>query len=138
LEARKQKSTVEAKMGFDRILVVDDDEDIRMIAEMSLGEVGGWQVRVAESGRRALELALEHAPDVILLDFMMPGMSGKDTFFAFAANPKLSGVPVIFLTARAQKSEVEALVNMGARGVIPKPFDPMTLSDEIRGMLEPT
>jgi len=125
-------------MGFDRILVVDDDEDIRMIAEMSLREVGGWQVSVAESGTQALALGQEQVPDVILLDFMMPGMSGKDTFLAFASNPKLSGIPVIFLTARAQRSEVESLKQMGARGVIPKPFDPMTLSDEVRRILEPT
>ncbi len=123
-------------MGVDRVLVVDDDEDIRMIAELSLHEIGGWQVLLAKSGAQALEIAQNEVPDVILLDFMMPGMSGRDTFLAFAANPKLCCVPIIFMTARVQRSEVEALERIGAKGVIAKPFDPITLSDEVRRILE--
>lgn len=118
------------------ILLVDDEPDIRTIAEMSLSQVGGWKTVLASSGAQALELAVIHKPDVILLDVMMPEMDGVATFKALAAQPETRDIPVIFMTAKVQSHEKERYVGFGAAGVIPKPFDPMQLPKEILGILE--
>ncbi|PRQ07521.1 response regulator [Enhygromyxa salina] len=118
------------------ILLVDDEPDIRTIAEMSLSHVGGWKTVLASSGAQALELAVTHKPDVILLDVMMPEMDGVATFKALAAQPETRDIPVIFMTAKVQSHEKERYVGFGAAGVIPKPFDPMQLPKEIRGILD--
>jgi CheY-like chemotaxis protein len=118
------------------ILLVDDEPDIRTIAEMSLSQVGGWKTVLASSGAQALELAIIHKPDLILLDVMMPEMDGFATFKALAAQPETRDIPVIFMTAKVQSHEKERYVEFGAAGVIPKPFDPMQLPKEIRGILE--
>ncbi len=117
------------------ILLVDDEPDIRTIAEMSLSHVGGWRTVLASSGREALALAAEHRPDVILLDVMMPEMDGVATFHALAAQPETRDIPVIFMTAKVQSHERERYVGFGAAGVIAKPFDPMRLPQEIEGIL---
>ncbi|MFV8754132.1 response regulator [Nannocystaceae bacterium ST9] len=117
------------------ILLVDDEPDIRTIAEMSLSHVGGWRTVLASSGRDALKLAAEHRPDVILLDVMMPEMDGVATFRALAAQPETRDIPVIFMTAKVQSHERERYVGFGAAGVIAKPFDPMRLPQEIEAIL---
>jgi CheY-like chemotaxis protein len=117
------------------ILLVDDEPDIRTIAELSLSQVGGWKTLLASSGSQALELASKHKPDLILLDVMMPEMDGVATFQKLAQQEDTREIPVIFMTARVQSHERERYVGFGAAGVIAKPFDPMRLPDDIRGIL---
>lgn len=117
------------------ILLVDDEPDIRTIAEMSLSAVGGWRTILASSGKEALALAMAHRPDVILLDVMMPEMDGVATFRELSARPETRDIPVIFMTAKVQSHERERYVGFGAAGVIAKPFDPMRLPKDIEGIL---
>ncbi len=114
-----------------KILIIDDDDDIRRIARLSLGRLGGHDVVDASAGAAGIEQARRDAPDVILLDVMMPVMDGPATLAALRADPATADVPVIFLTAKAMKAEVERLLGLGASGVLTKPFDPRTLSDEL-------
>jgi len=123
-------------MTLRKILLVDDEADIRLIAEISLSNLGGWEVLQAGSGLEALELASRERPDLILLDVMMPGMDGMTTLQKLREQEHGRTTPVIFMTARVQKSEVDRLLALGVRGLIPKPFDPMTLPAEIRSILE--
>ena len=115
-----------------RILMVEDEPDIRMIARLALENVGGFTVRVASSGADALKEAPGFAPDLILLDVMMPGMDGPTTLKALRATPALAATPVVFVTAKVQPAEVAHYRSMGALDVIAKPFDPMTLAETIR------
>jgi CheY-like chemotaxis protein len=115
-----------------KILIVDDDEDIRSVSEVVARRVGQWEVVLAASGEEALERASAEQPDVILLDVMMPGMDGPATLEQLRDDPATSSIPVIFLTAKAQSHEVERYMALGADGVIVKPFEAMTLPDEIR------
>jgi CheY-like chemotaxis protein len=117
------------------ILLVDDEPDIRTIAEMSLSQVGGWKTILASNGAQALELAAKHKPDVILLDVMMPEMDGVSTFKALAAAAETRNIPVIFMTAKVQSHEKADYVGFGAAGVIAKPFDPMRLPSDILSIL---
>ena len=118
-----------------KVLVVDDEEDIRYVARMSLGRIGNMTVIEAKSGAEAISLARSERPDVILLDMMMPGMNGMVTFSALREHEETRVIPVIFLTARASVDEVAGLKTMGARGVVLKPFDPMTLARDITALL---
>jgi CheY-like chemotaxis protein len=122
-------------MDITTILRVDDEPDIRTIAELSLTQVGGWQTILATNGAEALKLAGQHKPDLILLDVMMPEMDGETTFKALAANAETRNIPVIFMTAKVQSHEKERYVGVGAAGVIAKPFDPMRLPTDIRNIL---
>ena len=114
------------------VLLVDDDQNIRFVAQMSLEGLTPWEVIAAESGEDALKRVAEKTPDVILLDMMMPGMDGPATFAKLKERPELTSVPVIFMTAKVQTHEIEGYRQLGAAGVITKPFDPMSLADEIR------
>ena len=116
-----------------RVLLVDDEADIRTIAELCLGELGGYDVMVAASGAEAVELARVTTPDVIVVDMMMPGMDGPTTLAALRALPALTHTPAVFLTARSTPPDAKA---HGACGVIRKPFDPMALADQLRAMTE--
>ncbi|MCP5249581.1 MAG: response regulator [Candidatus Accumulibacter sp.] len=122
--------------SLQKILCVEDDADIRTIAKLALEAVGGIDVELAASGEDALRLAGEVHPDLLLLDVMMPGMDGPATLRALHAMPETAELPAIFLTARTQAGEVAALRALGAVGVITKPFDPMTLADQIRDIWE--
>lgn len=117
-------------------LLVDDDPDIRWIGELALSSVGGWKTFVAPSGVEALVQAEKNTPDVILLDVMMPRMDGPATLEALRANEATALIPVIFCTAKAQRHEVEHLRSLGAVGVIAKPFDPMTLAQQVSALVE--
>lgn len=114
-----------------KILHVDDDDDIRVITRMSLEVVGQFTVHQCASGSEALEAAEAFQPDLFLLDVMMPGMTGEEVWSRLHGNPKLSHVPAIFMTAKAQEKEASFLLSTGAIGVITKPFDPMNLGQEI-------
>jgi CheY-like chemotaxis protein len=119
-----------------KVLVIDDDDDIRRIARLSLASVGGMDVCEANAGALAVSTAGEHRPDVVLLDMMMPGMDGLATFRALRENSATSRIPVVFLTAKAMSSEVQRLKDLGACGVLVKPFDPMALPGLLREMLD--
>jgi two-component system OmpR family response regulator len=119
-----------------KALLVDDEDDIRLIASMSLTLVGGMEVLEAASGVAGLRLAQEEQPDVILLDVMMPVFDGPSTLAALRASAATAAVPVIFLTAKAMPAEVERLKQLGAVGVLTKPFDPMQLPGHVMRTLE--
>ncbi|WP_206074344.1 response regulator [Marinobacter fuscus] len=116
----------------EKVLYVEDDPDIRSIAELALRDVGGFTACLCESGAEALAVIDDFQPDLVLLDVMMPGMDGPQTLKALQSRPQGLPVPVVFMTARLQPAEIEEYLALGAIGVIPKPFDPMTLADEIR------
>jgi CheY-like chemotaxis protein len=118
-----------------KILIVDDDPDIRFIAALSLRRVGGMDVVEADSGVEAVRKALEQQPDVILLDMMMPSMDGTATLATLRATAGTATIPVIFLTAKTVQVEVERMRALGAAGVLTKPFDPRTLPSEIMALL---
>lgn len=117
------------------VLVIDDEDDVRFVANLSLGRVGGMRVLEASSGEEGIALAKQERPDFILLDMMMPGMDGAATFRALRADRETAQIPVVFLTAKAMAKEVQRLLDLGAKGVILKPFDPMTLAREITAIL---
>src|SRR5208283_391579 len=118
-----------------RILIIDDEEDIREVAALSLETVSGWEVIVASSGAQGLARAAEHMPDAILLDVMMPDMDGPTTFRELRKNPATAKIPVLLLTAKVQSSDQRRFADLGVESVLFKPFDPMTLADQISGVL---
>jgi CheY-like chemotaxis protein len=115
-----------------RVLHVDDEPDIRELVEISLGLDPDLHVKSCASGNDALAAAAEWSPDVILMDVMMPVMDGPQTLGRLRERANTAGIPVIFMTARAQMRELAHFLSLGAAGVIPKPFDPMTLADAVR------
>jgi CheY-like chemotaxis protein len=123
-------------LNLSKVLLVDDEPDIRRIGQISLEHVGQWKVVQAQSGLQALSVAADERPDVILLDVMMPELDGPGTFARLRENPATAGIPVIFMTAKAQPHEVASYRALGAAGVIAKPFDPMTLPAEVRTIVE--
>jgi two-component system OmpR family response regulator len=118
-----------------KVLIIDDDADIRLIAGLSLGRVGGMDVIEAASGVEGVRKAREEQPDVILLDIMMPTMDGMETLSALRSQPATAMTPVIFLTAKGAGHEVERMTALGAAGVLVKPFDPRTLSEDVRALV---
>lgn len=114
-----------------KILHVEDDPDIREIARLALETIGGLTVEQCESGTQAVDRAPGVSPDLFLLDMTMPGMDGVQTLSALRALPGMESVPAVFMTARAQVQEQAELLAQGAVAVISKPFDAMTLAQEI-------
>ena len=114
-----------------RILLVEDEADIRTVATLALQAVGGFTVASVSNGHEALEIAPTFVPDLILLDVMMPGLDGPATLHALRAQPQTAEIPVMFVTAKVQPQEVAELRALGALGVIAKPFSPMTLPTTI-------
>ena len=117
------------------VLLIDDEPDIREVVELSLGSVAGWEVLTASSGVDGVELASAQQPDVILLDVMMPGLDGPATLEVLRGRDETRAIPVLFMTAKAQAGELTRYASLGVAGVIPKPFDPMTLSDRVAAAL---
>ena len=117
------------------VLVIDDDPSILYIAQLGLKQNTGWKVLTANSGQEGLAIAEAEQPDVILLDMMMPIMDGLSTLRQVKANPKTRHIPVIFLTAKAQSADRNNFYAQGAQGLIPKPFDPTTLADQVEAFL---
>jgi CheY-like chemotaxis protein len=120
-----------------RVLHVDDESDIREVVELSLGLDPDLVLRSCASGEEALMVVEDWTPGIILLDVMMPVMDGAATLGHLRANPRTSYIPVVFMTARAQKRELDRLRSLGAVGVIPKPFDPMALAASVRVHVSP-
>jgi CheY-like chemotaxis protein len=121
-----------------RVLHVDDEPDIREVVEMSLSLDPEFMVRSCASGADALAASVGWPPDLILLDVMMPAMDGPTTLKHLRARPDTTHIPVVFMTARAQVREIEMFVSLGAIGVIPKPFDPMTLAESVKAYARPS
>lgn len=119
-----------------RVLYVDDEPDIREIAEIALGLDPGLDVRLAASGSQALALLEEWQPDAAMIDVMMPGMHGPQLLERMRERENLKAVKVVFVTARAQRSELQNFATLDAVGVIAKPFDPMTLAAQLRELVE--
>ena len=117
--------------ALQRILHVEDEADIREIVVLALEMIGGFTVESCSSGQEALEKAPNFAPDIILMDIMMPGMDGPETYRQLQQIPDIVGIPVIFMTAKVQSHEVDEYIKLGGVGVISKPFDPTSLSKEI-------
>ena len=115
-----------------RLLYVDDEADIRDVVEMSLEDEPDFELRLCGSCAAAVDQAKTWRPDLLLLDVMMPGLDGPATLEQLRALPGMQSVAAVFVTAKVQAKEIEQLTALGAIGVIPKPFDPMTLADHIR------
>jgi CheY-like chemotaxis protein len=121
-----------AKTPLRHILLVEDDPDIQEVTTLLLAE--DFDVKACSSAIEALEIAQTFDPDLILLDFMMPGLDGEEAFAEFRQIPITASTPVIFMTARVQPGEISEYRDLGSLGVIPKPFDPDTLVQTIQGM----
>ncbi|MDA1099899.1 MAG: response regulator [Proteobacteria bacterium] len=117
--------------SLQRILHVDDEPDIREVAKLTLEAIGGFTVETCSSGRQAIDRAPHFAPDLILLDIMMPGMDGPATYQELQKLPATANIPIIFMTAKAQAHEIDQYLGLGAAGVIIKPFDPAELSEQV-------
>ena len=114
-----------------RILIIDDEDDIREVAALSLESMAGWQVTLASSGAEGIRAALAKPPDAILMDVMMPMMDGPTTFKEMQAIPAIAHIPVILLTAKVQGVDRRRFAGLGVTAVLFKPFDPLTLAEQI-------
>ncbi|MEO5982764.1 MAG: response regulator [Pedococcus sp.] len=128
-------SPASSPRGPRRVLVVDDDELILEVAEMSLSMVGGWEVTTATGGQEALDRCVRDLPDAVVMDVMMPGMDGSTAAVLISLNPATSHIPVVLLTAKAQAVEDAQKAGLPVVGVLAKPFDPMTLPAQLSTML---
>ncbi|XGW00135.1 MAG: response regulator [Leptolyngbya sp. BL-A-14] len=117
------------------VLIVDDEERIREVVRMCLMKLAKWDATTAESGAEAIQIAVTEQPDAILLDVSMPGMDGIETFQQLQTNPQTQMIPVIFLTAKVQPAEQAEYRQLGAAGLIVKPFDPVQIAREISHLL---
>ena len=120
--------------SLSHIACVDDDVDILHVASLALETIGGLRVTTFEGPMRALDGLALASPDLVLLDVMMPDMDGPAFLKTMLARKELANLPVIFMTARVQTSEVRRYKALGAAGVVAKPFDPMTLADEVQAI----
>jgi two-component system, OmpR family, alkaline phosphatase synthesis response regulator PhoP len=117
------------------VVLVDDEDNVREVAQMSLELMAGWTVVAAHDGEEGIRRAIELRPDLILLDVMMPGLDGPSTFKRLQEDERTRDIPVIMLTAKAQTSERERLSDLGVAAVLTKPFDPVQLPEDIRSIL---
>jgi CheY-like chemotaxis protein len=131
----KQHEEVKATVTVRRILLVDDEDHIREVAQVSLEMTAGWEVLTAGSGSEGLAKAAAEQPDVILLDMMMPDMDGPATFQRLRANQSTRHIPVVLLTAKVQAADRRRFAGLGVAGVIAKPFDPLGLAGQVAATL---
>ncbi len=129
------KAAKGTKAKIEKVLLIDDDPNIRKLAQMSLTRVGCWSVITAGCCAEGVQRAVAESPDLILLDVMMPEIDGPTTLSRIRQHEQLASVPVIFLTAKAQEHELESYIQLGAAGVIVKPFDPLKLPQQINSLL---
>lgn len=118
-----------------RILIIDDEDDIREVASLSLEATAGWKVLTASSGAQGIEMAIVHQPDAILMDVMMPGVDGPTTFHQMQQIPSIAHIPVLLLTAKVQGVDKRRFADLGVAAILFKPFDPLTLADQISAAL---
>ena len=119
-------------MALERVMHVEDDESIRAVAEIALTDVAGLELLSCDSGQSALAQAEAFAPQLILLDVMMPQMDGLQTLAALRQIPALEKTPVVFMTAKIQQAEKQRYLDAGAVGIIEKPFEPMELGEMLK------
>jgi len=118
-----------------RILIIDDEDDIREVAALSLESIAGWDVSTASSGAEGMRMAATNTPDAILMDVMMPAMDGPTTFKEMQKDPALAGIPVVLLTAKVQGVDQRRFAGLGVAAVLFKPFDPLTLAEQMSAAL---
>lgn len=123
-------------MSRKKILLIDDEDDIREVATLTLETIAGFEVITAPNGLAGVAKAKTERPDAILLDVMMPGLDGVSTFLKLQESEATRDIPVIFMTAKVQPADRRRLADLGPKGIIAKPFDPMTLSEEVLALLE--
>ncbi|SDZ95276.1 response regulator [Alkalimonas amylolytica] len=123
-------------MELTRVMHVEDDESIRMVAEMALADVAGFELLSCDGGHSALRQAEAFAPELILLDVMMPKMDGLQTLAELRKLPSLAATPVVFMTAKIQQAEKQQYLDAGAIAVVEKPFEPMELGDTLRELYQ--
>lgn len=117
-----------------KVLIIDDEEDNRQIANLALTMIGGWTVIEADGGEAGLRLAEAEKPDVILLDFVMPSMNGLETLKALRGNPATVKIPVIFVSTKSLLERERELMDAGAQGILQKPFNPTQLPEIIKSI----
>ncbi|MUG99080.1 response regulator [Scytonema sp. UIC 10036] len=122
-------------MSSEKILIVDDEEIIRLVVQSCLEDLAGWNVITAQSGQEALSKVMEEKPDAILLDVMMPGMTGLEFLRLLRENPKNQYIPVILLTAKSEYTTPQKIIDFGLAGAISKPFDAYELVENISNFL---
>jgi CheY-like chemotaxis protein len=118
-----------------RVLIVDDEEDMRAVTQLSLELVGGWTVLIATSGMDALNIAAAEQPDAILLDVVMADMDGPETVQQIRANPATRAIPIVLLTAKSQTDDGGRLASLPIAGMVQKPFDPLDLPRQVAEVL---
>jgi CheY-like chemotaxis protein len=121
--------------AIQKVLLVDDDQEVLFIAKMALESLGGYQVCTCSSGPEAVDRAPLFSPDLLLLDVMMPGMTGPETLASLRGMPAFAETPAIFMTGLGPAGAGSATRSLGVAGIIAKPFDPLTLADRIREQL---
>ena len=114
-----------------RILIIDDEDDIREVAALSLEATAGWKTLTANSGAAGIEIAMAEQPDAILMDVMMPGVDGPTTFRTMQEKPSIAQIPVLLLTAKVQGVDKRRFADLGVAGILFKPFDPLMLAEQI-------
>jgi two-component system OmpR family response regulator len=119
---------------LERVCYVEDDEDIQRIVRLSLENVGKMTIEVVSDPYQAIGVMTRFKPDLVMLDWMMPGMDGPELFLKMKQQPEVAGLPVVFITAKTMPAEVEELLALGAAGTIPKPFAPKDLPDQLRAI----
>lgn len=118
-----------------RLLYVDDEPNVRELAALALGLDPELEVKTCASGEEALEVAEKWAPDLIMLDYMMPHMDGAATLLRLREKNETAATPIVFVTSRSKPNEIEEMLELGAAAVIAKPFDPMSLASSARQYL---
>lgn len=134
---RRNREISGDRMNSYRILHVEDEPDIREVVKISLMLDPAMMVKSCDDGARALTEAAEWQPDIILMDAVMPVMDGPQILAHLREDKRTAGIPVVFMTARAQESDIDRFRALGAAGVIAKPFDPLTLAKSVRACLRP-
>lgn len=122
-------------MATKRVLIIDDEDDIREVAQASLEMMGGWEVITASSSSEGLALAETEQPDAILLDVMLPDMDGPTTFQKLQSMPATQQIPVVLLTAKVQAADQRRFADLGVTAVLSKPFDPVALAGQVAAVL---
>jgi CheY-like chemotaxis protein len=118
-----------------RLLIIDDEDDIREVATLSLEATRDWQILTASSGKEGIAVAAAEKPDAILMDVMMPEMDGPTTFRQLQLNPETQGIPVVLLTAKVQGVDQRRFAGLGVAAILFKPFDPLELAQQLADAL---
>ena len=118
------------------ILIIDDEDDIRDVAQVALETIGGWRVSTVSTGPEGLTQMQADPPDVVLLDVMMPNMDGIEVFRRMRAEPQIQDIPVLLMTAKTQAADQQRFLSLGVTAIITKPFKAMLLADQIAEILD--